>query len=292
MLEQLVARVLPYLPSDRLIQAIGNLEQRDDLMWLRQEALAEVDRCLSHREAIEAFEHPAASAVAGLVLARACREGRHEPFPTWLTTYFRQQPHVAAAAILRGALARRVAVPAPAAADAWPRIAQAVAESVRAARQPSALVLTAPTDDRNEQLTRPLVGALADGGIQAVWVRLTASGGGVRLERIGGFAVIDAPLSAAADADDPPPDVRVPKQVGAAAGDPFARAIARAVESAGPQFRLGRALGRAAAGVRCIDREAGRRPRSGDGGSSLRHSVPCVSAIHRARRARRLQVLL
>lgn len=254
MLERLVARAVPYLPSDRLIEAIGNLEQRDELTWLREEALAEVDRCLANPAAIEAFEHPAASAIATLILARACRTRRHEPFPTWLVGYFRRQPHVAAAAMLRAAVARRLAGPAAARSDTCSLLTQSVREAVRTARQPAALVLTAPVDERNEELTRPLVQALADLGLSPIWVRLGLRVRATTARSSDSVTLVDAPLTGIAESGDRSPDVHSLDHLRqlAAAGDGFARPMARTIESVEPQFRLGAALGSAAAGVRVV----------------------------------------
>lgn len=167
----LIARSLPGLPSDQLIEAIGNLEQRDALRWLRDAALAFVDARLTDQRARAAFEHPLAGAVFPYILADAYRRGEAGELGPWIDEYARRRPRRVLAA-LAGSFrpARRAPRSGPVEA-----IEAALTRALEASPAPRGLVVTAATDARTHALTRPVVDACRASGLGVVWLRLAPS---------------------------------------------------------------------------------------------------------------------
>ena len=72
---RLLLWLLPRLPTDQLILAIGNLESRDRLQWLRVEAWAEIDRCLGDPILVEAYGPALLEPTMRMVLQRTYAQG-------------------------------------------------------------------------------------------------------------------------------------------------------------------------------------------------------------------------
>lgn len=97
-------QLIPLLPTERLIQAIGNLEQRDRLAPLYQEAWAEIDRCLSDPATVEAFGPGLLDMTFRMVLQRLHRDHPEHQISIWLQDYLEQHTWMVLWAIVRNGL--------------------------------------------------------------------------------------------------------------------------------------------------------------------------------------------
>lgn len=103
--------LIPYLPTERLIQALGNLEGRDSLRWLRAETQAELDRL--GPVAREAFSGALGESVLRAVLQRAVREQPNRLESQQLLAFVRAHPLVALGGALKGWLLTKKVKPWP-----------------------------------------------------------------------------------------------------------------------------------------------------------------------------------
>ena len=86
---RLLVWLLPRLPTDQLILAIGNLESRDRLQWLRVEAWAEIDRCLGDPILVEAYGPALLEPTMRAVLQRTYVQRARADLCADLDTYLR-----------------------------------------------------------------------------------------------------------------------------------------------------------------------------------------------------------
>jgi hypothetical protein len=246
MFRRLAGRALRSLATDRLIQAVGNVELRDGFEWLRAEMLAEVDRCVADPVAIHAFEHAMAGTVMGMVLERAYLERRHPIIVPWVDDFVRRYPHVAAAAIarnlIRHAISRRPALTIP---PTDPRaLAAACAPGAERADSRRGLVVTRDVDQRMRRIVGGLLRQIADAGVAVTWLRVSGRPTGLRVGRAGDVVEVDvAAASLRAPWDGRDLDLS-PLHRCAAAGDPFAARMVRPAPALVEHWAAGRLFGR------------------------------------------------
>ena len=101
-------QLIPFLPTAELIQAIGNVEQRDRFTPLRQAAWAEIDRCCGDFVVMEAFGPTLMEPVFRHVLQRLHREHPEDPIARRLQAYIEQHTWSALWTIARARLAQTV----------------------------------------------------------------------------------------------------------------------------------------------------------------------------------------
>jgi len=237
-LRGVVAQALPGLSSEQLIEAIGNLEQRDALRWVRDAALAFVDARLPDPRARAAFEHPLAAVAFPHMLADAYRSGQAGEFGPWIDEYARRHPVRILAALVSTAFARSDA-PRPVGTD---DIEAAVARAMREAPSPRGLFVTAATDARTHALTQPVVDACRAEGLGIVWLRL---GSRVRSGDPGDVDVTRRPALDAAGTEEEARGLRL--NLPRSATSDAAHAVVRRLWAIAPEWAAARRIGRAAA---------------------------------------------
>lgn len=240
---KLAARLLPHLSTECLIQAIGNVESRDDFAWLRARVLQEVDRCLGNAAAVEAFEYALAAVVMPAVLQRTYLTEPDLPVSRWLDEFFAAHWPVAVWSALRQAAAsRRRAVHAGVVASSDELIA-ALTEPRAEGGRLRGLIVTRDADPRTARVVRQILMRLADERVSLVWLRVNGGGGPLHTTDDPSLRIVDAPVDALRDPD--AAGERLPGHLLALArdGDPFARLMTLAMPGLAERFAAGHRTG-------------------------------------------------
>jgi hypothetical protein len=240
--------LLPHLSTERLIQAIGNIEHRDRLTWLRRETLAEVDRCLANPVAIEAFEHALAGAVMTTVLQREHAARARQPESQWIDDFFSRHWLVAMTAALKSEVAaRRRSIAqhrvSPVRID---HLVQALLGDRRAsgAELPRGLIVTRDADQRTHRVVRRLLARFSADHVPLTWLRVTGRGDALRTTASDHLITADVPLDALRD-DGADPDLNLENVSRLAAeGDRFAMLMRARIPELAPAWMAGRRAGR------------------------------------------------
>lgn len=256
MLRRLVARAIPRLSTERLIEAIGNLELRDGLEWLREESLVEADRFLAGVEAREDFELAVAGAAMPWVLARGYVSGRHPRITAWIDGFALRHPLVCLASWAgAGSVVRRLVRRGPQRQDCVPGrppdVLAALLEACgRGEGRPVGLMMSRDVDRRTMQVLGSVVEDLVAAGFGLVWLRVT-SGGGLRVTREGTVTHIDVADGVIRAAGEQAGLDGVGRSAAArAAGGRLDRIMAERFRQVLPEWAAGRSLGRALLGAR------------------------------------------